>query len=97
MYFLRSTIYEAESKLSSRCNHNFISYFVCLSSIPFCFTRSICGWVGHKHKASKSINDCQSASLFKDVQPSFPGVADHQEREFKLEENDAYDPAQLIK
>ena len=28
-YSLRSTICEAESKHSSQCNHNFISYFVC--------------------------------------------------------------------
>ena len=34
-----------------------------LSSTLFCFIGSICGWVGHKHKASKSINDSQSTPI----------------------------------
>ena len=71
-----------------------------LSSTLFCFIGSICGWVGHKHKASKgigSINDSQSAPLYEDVQPSFPDVAENQERELKLEENVAYGPARSIK
>ena len=71
-----------------------------LSLTLFCFIGSICGWVGHKHKASKSINDSQFSSYLSDyeyVQPSFPGVAENQEREFKLEENVAYGPAKSIK
>ena len=54
-----------------------------LSSTLFCFIGSICGWVGHKHKASKSINNSQPAPLYEDVQPSFQGLAEDQKREFK--------------
>ena len=53
-----------------------------LSLTLFCFIGSICGWVGHKHKASKTINNSQAAPLYEDVQPSFPGIEDNQEREF---------------
>ena len=74
-----------------------------LSSTLFCFIGSICGWVGHKHKAmaSKNSNNSQPIPLYEDVQPSFPrsfpGLSEDQEREFKLEENVAYGPARSIK
>ena len=63
------------------------------SSILFCFIGSICGWVGHKHKAmaSKNSNNSQPAPLYEDVQPSFPGLAKDQERDFKLKENNNCD------
>ena len=46
--------------------------------------------------ASKNSNNSQPAPLYEDVQPSFPGLAKDQERDFKQKENVACGPGSTI-